>query len=68
LNKLWIGIQNTDNQLVSYEEPFDFLTIKNKFLGFNDEKGLLEIFDIVVKNVEAPVGKDYSSGTLKQSH
>jgi len=65
LDKLRTKIQDIHNQLESCGEPYDFLTIKNKLIGFSDEKWLLEIFDIVVKNVEARLGKDYSAGTLK---
>ena len=65
LDKLRTKIHDIHNQLESCGEPFDFLTRKNKLIGFSDEKGLLEIFDIVVKDVEARLGKDYSAGTLK---
>lgn len=65
LEKIRTRIQDIYNQLESIGEPFDVLTIKEKFLGNRKEKGLLEVFDSVVTNIEARLDKDYSSGTLK---
>lgn len=65
LEKIRTKIQDIYNQLESIGEPFDVLTIKERFLGNRKEKGLLEIFDSVVTNIEARLDKDYSPGTLK---
>jgi site-specific recombinase XerD len=65
LDKIRTKIQDIYNQLESLGEPFDVRSIKEKFLGNRKEKGLIEVFDLVVKDVEAKVGKDYSIGTLK---
>ena len=65
LDKIKTKIQDIFNQLESIGEPFDVLTIKERFLGNRKEKGLLEVFDSVVKNIEARLDKDYSLGTLK---
>ena len=65
LEKIRTRIQDIYNQLESIGEQFDVLTIKERFLGNRKEKGLLEVFDSVVTNIEARLNKDYSSGTLK---
>lgn len=65
LDKIVSKIQDIYNQLESVGEPFDVISIKNKFLGRSNERGLLEVFDIVVQNVENKLGKDFSYGTLK---
>lgn len=65
LEKIRTKIQDIYNQLESIGEPFDVLTIKERFLGNRKEKGLLEVFDSVVTGIEARLDKDYSSGTLK---
>ena len=65
LDKIKTKIQDIFNQLESIGEPFDVLTIKERFLGNRKEKGLLEVFDSVLKNIEARLDKDYSLGTLK---
>lgn len=65
LEKIRIRIHDLYNQLESIGDPFDVLTIKDRFLGNRKEKGLLEVFDSVVKNIEAKLDKDYSAGTLK---
>jgi len=65
LEKIRTKIQDIYNQLESIGEPFDVLIIKERFLGNRKEKGLLEVFDSVVTNIEARLEKDYSSGTLK---
>lgn len=65
LEKIRTKIQDIYNQLESIGEPFDVRTIKERFLGNRKEKGLLEVFDSVVTNIEARLDKDYSSGTLK---
>ena len=65
LDKIRTRIQDIYNQLESLGESFDVITIKEKFLGNRKEKRLIEVFDLVVKDVEAKVGKDYSIGTLK---
>ena len=64
-DKIKTKIQDIFNQLESIGEPFDVLTIKERFLGNRKEKGLLEVFDSVLKNIEARIDKDYSLGTLK---
>lgn len=53
------------NRLESMGLPFDIFTIRSKFLGHSNGQGLMEIFELVVKNIEATLGKDYSYGTLK---
>lgn len=65
LDKIRTRIQDIYNQLESIGGSFDVLTIKERFLGNRKEKGLLEVFDSVVTNIEARLDKDYSSGTLK---
>ena len=65
MDKIVSRIQDIYNQLESIGEPFDVTSIKNKFLGRSNERGLLEVFDIVVQNVENKLGKDFSYGTLK---
>jgi len=65
LDKIRTRIQDIYNQLESIGEPFDVLTIKERFLGNRKEKGLLEVFDSVVSSIEARLDKDYSLGTLK---
>ena len=53
LDKIVSKIQDIYNQLESVGEPFDVISIKNKFLGRCNERGLLEVFDIVVQNIES---------------
>ena len=65
LGKIVSKIQDIYNQLESLGEPFGATSIKNKFLGLSNERGLLEVFDIVVQNIENKLGKDFSYGTLK---
>jgi len=65
LDKIVSKIQDIYNQLESVGEPFDVISIKNKFIGRSNERGLLEVFDIVVQKVENKLGKDFSYGTLK---
>jgi hypothetical protein len=65
LDKIRTRIQDVYNQLESLGESFDVLTIKERFLSNRKEKGLLEVFNSVIKDIEAKVGTDYSSGTLK---
>ena len=65
LEKIRTRIQDIYNQLESIGGSFDVLSIKERFLGNRKEKGLLEVFDSVVKNIEARLDKDYSTGTLK---
>ena len=65
LDKVTSKIQDIYNQLESIGQPFDIFTIRSRFLGQSNGQGLMEIFDLVVKNVEATLGKDYSYGTLK---
>ena len=65
LDKIRTRIQDVYNQLESLGDTFDVLTIKERFLGNRKEKGLLEVFNSVIKDIEAKVGTDYSPGTLK---
>lgn len=65
LGKINTKIQDIFNQLLSLGEPFDIISIRNRFLELSNEKGLLEVFDMVVKNIESRVGKDFSYGTFK---
>lgn len=65
LDKINSKIQDIYNQLESLDQPFDIFTIRSKFLGQSSGQGLMEIFDLIVKNVEETLGKDYSYGTLK---
>jgi len=65
LGKIHTKIQDIYNQLISLGEPFDIKSIRNRFLDHNNEKGLLEVFDIVVNNIEKRVGKDFSYCTFK---
>ena len=59
LDKIRTRIQDNYNQLESIGEPFDVLSIKERFLGGRKEKGLLEVFDSVVNSIEARLDKDY---------
>ncbi len=65
LNKITNRVQDVYNQLESKGEPFSILNVKNKLQGVSDEKGILEILDVIIKGIEARVGNDYSEGTLK---
>ena len=65
LNKIGNRIQDVYSQLESKGEPFSTLNVKDKLLGVSDEKGVLEILDIIIKGIDARVGNDYSEGTLK---
>ena len=66
LTKIRTKIQDIYNQLDSIGEPFDILTIRDKFLGISNGQGFLEVFDSIIKDVEATLGNDYSPLTLKQ--
>jgi hypothetical protein len=66
LDKIRTKVQDIYNQLESMEQPFDISSIKNKLLGHSNGKGLIEIFDVVVKSIEEKLSKDYSFGTLMQ--
>lgn len=65
LNKIGSRVQEVYSQLESKGEPFSTLKVKDKLAGISDEKGVLEIMDIIVKGIDARVGNDYSEGTLK---
>lgn len=65
LGKIRTKILDVFNRLESLGEPFDILSIRDKFLGREKGKGLIEMFESVIKEVEAKVGKEYSNGTLK---
>jgi len=65
LNKISNRVQDVYSQLESKGEPFSTLNVKNKLQGVSDEKGVLEILNIIIKGIEARVGNDYSEGTLK---
>ncbi len=65
LNKIGNRVQDVYSQLESKGEPFSTLNVKDRLLGVNDEKGVLEILDIVIKGIDARVGNDYSEGTLQ---
>ena len=65
LNKISSKIQDVYSQLASKGEPFSILNVKDKLLGISNEKGVLEVLDIIVEGIEARVGNDYSEGTLK---
>ena len=64
LNKISNRVQEVYSQLESKGEPFSTLNVKDKLLGISNEKGLLEIFDGIIKGIEARIGNDYSEGTL----
>jgi integrase len=66
VDKVTAKIQDIYNQLESLGQPFDVFSIKNKFLGLSNGQGFLEIFDMVIGNIEATLEKDYSPLTLKQ--
>ncbi|MFA5328753.1 MAG: site-specific integrase [Prolixibacteraceae bacterium] len=65
LNKISNRVQDVYSQLESKGEHFSTLDVKDKLLGVSDEKGVLEILDIIIKGIDARVGNDYSEGTLK---
>ena len=66
LEKIKTKIQDIHNQLESSGEPFDIMSIKDKFLGRSINKGLMEVFDEVIGNIEARLHKGYEYATLKQ--
>ena len=66
LTKIRSKILDIYNQLDSIGEPFDILAIRDKFLGISNGQGFLELFDSIIKDVEATLGNDYSPLTLKQ--
>ncbi len=65
LNKITSRVQDIYNQLESKRDPFSALDVKGKLLGISDEKGVVEILDIIIQGIEERVGNDYSEGTLK---
>ena len=65
LDKFNTRIQDIYNQLESNGDTFSVIEVKNKLFGVSDEKGVLEILDIIINGIEARVGNDYSEGTLK---
>mgnify|MGYP000983030058 CR=1 FL=1 len=65
LNKITSRVQDVYNQLQSKSESFSALDVKNKLLGVSDEKGVLDVLDGIIKDIEARVGNDYSEGTLR---
>jgi hypothetical protein len=64
LDKIKTKVQDIYNQLESRGQPLDILCIKSKLLGHSNGKGLIEIFDVVVKSIEAKLSQDYFFGTL----
>lgn len=66
LEKIKTKIQDIHNQLESLGEPFDIISIKDRFLGKSFTKGFIEVFDEVIANIEARLNKDYEFATLKQ--
>ena len=64
LNQISNRVQYVYSQLESKGEPFSSLNVKDKLLGINNEKGVLEILDIIIKGIEVRVGTEYSKGTL----
>ncbi|MDX9882738.1 MAG: site-specific integrase [Prolixibacteraceae bacterium] len=66
LTKIRSKILDIYNQLDSIGEPFDILSIRDKFLGISNGQGFLEIFDSIIQDIEATLGNDYSPLTLKQ--
>lgn len=65
LNQISNRVQDVYSQLESKGEPFSTLNVKDKLLGLSNEKGVLEILDIIINGIESRVGNDYSEGTLK---
>lgn len=65
LDKIRTRVQDIYNQTESKGEPFTALHVKNRLLGVSNERGVLEILDIIIKGIEARIGSDYSEGTLK---
>ncbi|MDX9881905.1 MAG: site-specific integrase [Prolixibacteraceae bacterium] len=66
LTKIRSKILDIYNQLDSIGEPFDILSIRDKFLGISNGQGFLEVFDSIIEDVKATLGNDYSPLTLKQ--
>lgn len=66
LEKIKTKIQDIHNQLESLGEPFDIMSVKDRFLGKSFSKGLMEVLDEVIGNIEARLNKDYEYATLKQ--
>ncbi len=58
-------VQEIYNQFESKREPFTVLDVKNNLLGVNNDKGVMEVLDNLIKGIESRVGDDYSQGTLR---
>ena len=65
LEKISSNIHDHYNQLESKGGPFTILDLKTKLLGVNKDKGLLEVFEMVMQNVKARLGNQYANGTYK---
>jgi len=63
--KITTGLHDTFNQLVSLGNEFDVQDIKNHYLGENNAKGLLEVFDYYLNTIENNLGKGYAYKTLE---
>lgn len=53
INRINTRIQDVYMQMGLKGEPFSALNVKNKLQGVSDEKGVLEILDIIIKGIEA---------------
>jgi integrase len=65
LDKIRTRVQDVYNLTESKGEAFAALHVKNRLLRVSNERGVLEILDIIIKGIEARIGSDYSEGTLK---
>jgi len=65
LDKTASRVQDIYNQLESKGMPFSAMQVKNKLLGVNGEKGVLEVLNVIINGIEGRIGNDYSEGTLK---
>jgi len=65
LNKISNSVQDVFSQSESKGKPISTLNVKDKMLKVSDEKGVLEILDIIIKGIEGWLGNDYSGWTLK---
>ena len=65
LDKMKTEIQDIFNQLRSSSEEFDAISIKNKLLNTEDNKGVLFVFDYYLNSILAKLNKGYSMETYK---
>ena len=66
LRKTQTKLMDTYNRLVSLDEEFDVVDLKNAFLGKDKKRGgVIEIFDYYLDTIKNNIGKGYAKITLK---